>query len=130
MVVVDASFLVNCLAFDLASGLNRYRRHCDGNVFAPSLIDIETLQAFRRLVRMGHLDAGTVAHRLEALRCLAITRVPVTEFLKRIWQLRDNVTAYDAAYVALAEALACPVVTCDEKLGRTPVPEVTVRVVR
>ncbi|MHB8468978.1 MAG: type II toxin-antitoxin system VapC family toxin [Gaiellaceae bacterium] len=118
-IVSDASLVVDALvgegaraewaAAQLASG-----RH----VSAPHLLDLEVLAALRRLVGARELPAR-VAH--EAVRDLAelpIRRYPSTRFLERIWALRGRLTAYDAAYVALAEGLAVPLLTMDRRLAR------------
>jgi predicted nucleic acid-binding protein len=83
---------------------------------APHLLDVEVVQVFRRSVASGRLTAARAEEALLTLNLLAVTRHPPDLFLWRIWELRHNLTAYDAAYVALAEALDAPLVTCD---GRT-----------
>lgn len=84
---------------------------------APHLIDVEVAQVLRRFVASGQLDA---ARGLQALRDLSefpISRYPHDLFLSRIWELRHSVTAYDAVYLALAEALPAPLLTRDRKLA-------------
>jgi predicted nucleic acid-binding protein len=87
---------------------------------APHLVDVEVAQALRRYVKGGEIDetAGVVA--LEDLRSLDVERHPHEPLLTRVWELRENLTAYDAVYVALAEALDSKLVTCDGRLGRAP----------
>lgn len=84
---------------------------------APHLMDIEVLQVLRRYVRTNVMSAGRAQEALEDYSDLPITRYPHSVLLSRIWELRHNLTAYDAAYVALAEALDAPLVTCDRRLA-------------
>lgn len=85
---------------------------------APHLIDVEFAQVLRRLNLSGELSDPGAARALTALRELPLFRHEHTALMGRIWQLRASVTAYDAAYVALAEALDAPLATCDGKLSR------------
>src|SRR5439155_1478000 len=80
---------------------------------APHLVDLEVAQVLRRYTASGEMDAQRGLQALEDLGDLPLVRYPHDLFLSRIWDLRDNLTAYDAAYVALAEALAAPLVTRD-----------------
>ena len=89
------------------------------NVGAPHLIDLEVLSAFRRLVAQRELPLAKARDALGGLGELRIVRYDLTRLLERIWQLQDRMTPYDAAYVALSEALAVPLVTVDRRLGRT-----------
>jgi predicted nucleic acid-binding protein len=84
---------------------------------APHLIDVEVAQVLRRYARAGVLGAERGAEALEDLADFPITRYPHQVLLFRIWELRNNVTAYDACYLALAEALGAPLVTRDAKLA-------------
>jgi predicted nucleic acid-binding protein len=84
---------------------------------APQLLDIEITQVLRRLVRQKEITAPRAEQVLEDLSDLLIERHDHQELIQRIWQLRDSLSAYDGAYVALAEALAAPLLTCDGKLA-------------
>ena len=84
---------------------------------APHLLDLEVAQVLRRYAASGELDALRGAQALEDLADLSLVRYPHDLFLSRIWELRDNLTAYDAAYVALAEGLEAPLVTRDNALA-------------
>ena len=88
-----------------------------GDVMAPELLDVEVLHALRGLVRGGKFapEEGSLAVR--TIGEWPILRRPHLPLLPRIWELRDNLTACDAAYVALAEALRCPLVTSDARLA-------------
>lgn len=113
MIVVDASAAVAGLLND-----GRARRDLSTQqLHAPHLIDSEIASALRRLVLTQHVspDQGWAA--LDLWRRLAVTRYPMYGLLERIWQLRDNLTAYDAGYVALAEELDCPLITADARIA-------------
>jgi predicted nucleic acid-binding protein len=84
---------------------------------APHLLDVEVAQVLRRYALADMLSVQRGAEALEDLADFPIARYPHQPFLSRIWDLRHNVTAYDAAYLALAEALAAPLVTRDAKLA-------------
>lgn len=121
MIVVDASVLANALADDTGDG-DRARRRlvADPDLHAPHLVDLEVLSVLRRKAASGHLDGRRVALALGDLADLALARYPHAPFASRIWALRDNLTPYDAAYVALAETLGCPLVTADAALPGAP----------
>jgi predicted nucleic acid-binding protein len=87
---------------------------------APHLLDVEVAQALRRLVQQGELGQADARVALEELSALDLERHAHEPLLERIWALRKNLTAYDAAYVALAEALDATLLTCDGKLARAP----------
>jgi len=86
---------------------------------APHLIDFEAASALRRLVLAGELAAERGATALTQMDELHLVRYPATRLRDRVWALRDNLTAYDAAYVALAELLEVPLVTTDARLARS-----------
>ncbi len=87
------------------------------SLHAPHLIDLEVAQVIRRYAAAGAMTASRGVEVLQDLRGLALTRYPHNVLIARIWQLRDNLTAYDAAYVALAEALGAPLLTCDSRIA-------------
>jgi predicted nucleic acid-binding protein len=86
---------------------------------APHLVDVEVTQALRRLTLLKEITPSRAKTALDDHAALLIERSPHYDFLWRIWDLRDSVTAYDAAYVTLAEALEVPLLTCDGKLARS-----------
>ncbi|MEP7018250.1 MAG: type II toxin-antitoxin system VapC family toxin [Actinomycetota bacterium] len=86
----------------------------------PHLIDSDVANGLRRLVNAQRVDADSGWAALDAFRRLGMTRYPVFAMLDRVWELRDNVSAYDASYVALAELLGCPLLTADARLSRAP----------
>ena len=90
----------------------------EGALFAPAVIDVEYLHTLRRLVRLGQL-AQDIAHlRVAEWTDNQLIRCQHLLLLSRIWELRDNFSAYDASYVALAEQLEVPLITADKRLAR------------
>lgn len=122
MIVVDASTIVTALADDGPDG-DRARSRLQGErIVAPHLIDLEVVSAWRRLSARGDLDARRVELALRDLEALRVERVPHGRLLDRCWQLRDNLTIYDAVYIALAEALGVTLVTADRRIKTAPSP--------
>ncbi|GIK78460.1 MAG: VapC ribonuclease [Actinomycetes bacterium] len=117
MLVVDASAVVRAIGETAAAGELRERLDDDGELAAPHLIDLEVLQALRRFARSGDLSPDRAQIAIGDFEDLSLTRYPQVALLDRIWALRDRLSAYDAAYVALAEAIGVPLVTCDAKLA-------------
>ncbi|MGY1665960.1 type II toxin-antitoxin system VapC family toxin [Geodermatophilus sp. SYSU D00696] len=116
MIVADASAVVAAL---LNAGPARALLS-EEQVHVPHLVDAEAAGALRRLVAADSMTADQGWAALDTWRRLGVTRQPMNGLLDRVWQLRENVTTYDATYVALAEALDCAVVTADGRLGRAP----------
>jgi predicted nucleic acid-binding protein len=90
------------------------------DIHAPYLIDVEVVQSLRRLSRLRQLSEERAETAVDAYRRLRVVHYPHVPLLDRIWELRANVSAYDAAYVALAEALDAPLLTCDARLANAP----------
>jgi predicted nucleic acid-binding protein len=90
----------------------------DGDLHAPHLLDVELLHALRRLVRTGQLTQERAADARADFAELTVVRYGHQPLADRAWDLRDSLTAYDATFVALAEALEVPLVTCDARLAR------------
>lgn len=117
MIVVDASVIVTALADDGRDG-DRARDRLHGErLTAPHLIDLEVASAWRRLGAAGDLDERRAQLALGDLRELRIERMPHVPLLARCWELRANLTVYDAAYVALAETLDVMLLTADARLA-------------
>ncbi len=126
MIVVDASAAVLALFND-----GEARRMLSTEpLVAPHLIDVEIAHALRRQVRTGALEPAEAETCLATWQLLGIERVGVTDLLARVWEMRDNVSSYDAAYVALAEASGCVLLTGDARLAQAPGPRCTITVVR
>lgn len=121
MIVLDASALVELVLSTEAGQLvaARIEDPTEG-LHVPHLADIEVVQALRRYVLKRDLDAETAMAALDAFRDLDLQRHPHEPLLQRVWELRENLTAYDAVYVALAEVLDSILVTCDGPLSRSP----------
>jgi len=123
VIVVDASVLVTALADDHADGDRaRAALQAAGALAAPELIDLEVTSVLRRAVAGGRLDDRRARQALDDLAALPLTRAPHLALLDRVWQLRANVTPYDAAYVALAEILGARLLTADVRLAHAPGP--------
>lgn len=119
MIVIDASALTELLLrTQLGAKVEVRALSPEVRLHAPHLLDVEIAQVLRRLVQLKQISAGRAREALEDHLELFIERAPQREMLERIWELRDSLTAYDAAYIALAEALDAPLVTCDAKLAR------------
>ena len=116
MIVVDASVALEAL---FHSGEAR-RRLGSEMLAAPHLVDSEICHSLRRMSRRGVIRIGEAEKMLNGWVQLEVQRFGVVALLGRIWELRDNLTSYDASYVALAEALGCPLVTTDGRLTGAP----------
>ncbi len=114
MIVVDASSLIN---FFLAPRGMGAKWMSGEDIHAPHLVDAEVLQTMRRLNSRGDLDRVQSDAWLEIYSALALERHAHRPLFRRVWQLRHNFSAYDGLYVALAEALDCPLVTNDQALA-------------
>ncbi len=121
MIVVDASAVLELLLNGRAATRLRARLFAAGQTLhAPEVIDLEVLQVLRRFVRDRDLSLDRAAEALSDYRDLGIDRFSHELLLERAWELRTNLTAYDAAYVALAELLDAPLLTADQRLARSP----------
>ncbi len=122
MIVLDASAAVAVL-LNLGAGAPRIRDRmdrADDGLHVPHLFEVEVMNVLRRYALGDGFSERRGTELLEDLTTMRITRYPHTALLPRIWELKDNVTAYDAAYIALAETLEAPLVTRDERLSRAP----------
>ena len=126
MIVLDASAAVLALLND---GDAR-RSLANETVAVPHLADSEVAHALRAQVLRGHVSADDAGAALAGWARLGLRRFGVAGLVARIWELRDDVMAYDATYVALAEGLGCGLVTADARLARAPGPTCSITVVR
>jgi predicted nucleic acid-binding protein len=120
VIVVDASALAPALADDGPDGDTARARLRGQSLVAPELIDLETASVIRRQLRIGRLDARRANLALTDLVELSLRRTAHRPLLARCWELRQNLTVYDAAYVALAELLGLVLVTADARMAKAP----------
>jgi predicted nucleic acid-binding protein len=119
LIVLDASAAVELVLQTPRAERIAARALCPAErLHAPHLIDIEVAQAMRRLVQAKEIAATRADVALSDFEDLVIERHEHRPLFRRVWRLRTSLSAYDAAYVALAEALAAPMLTCDAKLAR------------
>jgi predicted nucleic acid-binding protein len=130
LIVVDASVLANAIGDDGSDG-RRARRELRGasGVSAPDLVDVETVAVLRKRWIAGTVSARRFAAAVNDLGQLGLDRYPTLPFMRRAYELRANVTAYDAAYVALAEELGCELLTADQRLANASGPWCAIRVI-
>lgn len=126
MIVLDASAAVLGLLND---GEARRSLGTD-TVVVPHIADVEVAHVLRAQVLRGQIGPDQAGAVLERWARLGVRRFGVVGLLHRIWELRENVTAYDASYVALAEALGCGLVTADARLAQAPGPTCAITIVR
>ena len=120
MIVVDASALLEFLLRTAVGAKVETRLFKKFEEFhAPHLVDVEVAQGLRRLVRLREVSAVRAEEALADLVDFDLHRHAHVNLLDRAWTLPDNITAYDAMYIALAEALDAPIVTCDVRLSKT-----------
>ena len=121
MIVAAASIIVAALLSIGGAGARaRERLRQDPDLHVPHLLDVEVVAALRRRVHLGQTDADTAVEVLGDLADLAAIRWDHEPLLGRVWELRENVTSYDACYVVLAEMLDAVLVTSDVRLARAP----------
>lgn len=122
VIVVDASVLAPALADDGPDGDAARARLRGQTLAAPELVDLESTSVIRRLSRAGHLDQRRAQLALMDLIELPLRRVTHRPLLPRCWELRHNLTIYDAVYVAVAEALGVRLLTADARLANASGP--------
>lgn len=120
MIVVDASVVLALLLRYPGFPSLKERLSADPSWHAPHHVDLEIANALRRNLASGRVSEQRASRALDILMKLPLTRWPHTPFLPRVWRLRANLTAYDAAYVSLAEALDVPLVTRDRRIAKAP----------
>jgi predicted nucleic acid-binding protein len=130
VIVVDASVLATALGDDGPDGDRARARLRGERLSAPELMDLEVASVLRRQVRGGEVDIRRAALALADLAAIPLRRAPHRPLLARCWELRDNLTIYDASYVALAEALDVTLLTGDGRLARVSSPRCRIEMLR
>ncbi|MBA2560369.1 MAG: type II toxin-antitoxin system VapC family toxin [Propionibacteriales bacterium] len=130
MLVVDASVLAVALGDDGPHGDRARTRLRGEDLAAPELLDLEVASVLRRQVRVGAMDTRRADLALGDLAAMPLQRASHRPLLTRCWQLRENITMYDAAYVALAEVLEVDLLTGDLRLAGAPGPRCHIEVFR
>lgn len=128
VIIADASVVVEVLLGSGETGAAIRHRLAATDVHCPHLVDLEVTAALRRLVAMERVGAHEARLALDVLSSMDITRHSHKQYLPRIWELRDSVTAYDAAYVALAERAGAPLLTVDRRLAEAHGPRCQIEV--
>ncbi|MGN6679227.1 MAG: type II toxin-antitoxin system VapC family toxin [Streptosporangiaceae bacterium] len=127
--MLDASVMANVVGDDSVDGRRaRDEFRAAGEVSAPDLVDVETVSVLRKRWLARTITAKRFAAALRDLEDLDFDRYPTLRFMRRAYELRANITAYDATYVALAEALSCELLTGDARLARSTGPRCRIRV--
>jgi predicted nucleic acid-binding protein len=130
VIVVDASVLANAVGDDEEDGRQaRELLRTHRELAAPDLVDVETTAVLRRRWLAGTLTDGRFEQAIEDLADIPIARFPTRGLMRRAFELRANVTAYDACYVALAEALEWPLCTGDRRLAQASGPRCTMQLI-
>ncbi len=121
MIVLDASVVLEVL-LRMPAGVAVEERlfEPEESLHVPHLVDVEVAQVLRRYALAGEVETGRCRAALDDLASLPLTRYPHDFLMSRVWDLRGNLSAYDAVYVALAEALDAPLLTRDRRLANAP----------
>lgn len=129
MIVIDASVLANVVGDDGPAGRAARARLLDAaEASTPDLADVETVAVLRERWLAGDLTDRRFRSAIDDLLALPLARFPTGPLMIRAYELRSNVTAYDASYIALAEGLACTLVTADARLARSPGTNCTIEI--
>ena len=131
MIVLDASILANVIGDDGADGRRaRSEVRSAGEMAAPDLVDVEAVAVLRKRWMAGTVSDIRFAEAIDDLQAIGLERYPALPLMRRSYDLRANVTAYDATYIALAELLDCELLTGDRRLARAHGPRCVIRVLQ
>ncbi len=131
MIVGDASAILELLLqTERATAVDARLFRRGETIHAPALIDVEVAQVLRRYVSRGDMTSGWARNALDIMSKFPLERYTHEPLLGRMWELRENLTAYDAAYVALAEGLRAPLLTCDARLAKASGLRITVELIK
>jgi predicted nucleic acid-binding protein len=120
LIVIDASAAIELiLRTELGERVALRALDSQERLYAPHLLDVEVAQVLRRFTQLKEITVSRALEALDDYAGLLVERAAHGELLGRMWQLRDSMTAYDGAYIALAEGLDAPLLTCDRKLARS-----------
>ena len=120
MIVADASVVTEAVGGSAEHNLEALRLLTRDAIFAPHLLDLEVLSALKGMLLRGEISGPASHFARQDLATLPITRLPHEPLLERCWELRDNLSIYDATYVALAEIMGATLLTSDQRLARSP----------
>ena len=131
MIVLDASILANVIGDDGADGRRaRSEVRSAGELAAPDLVDVETVAVLRKRWMAGTISEIRFEEAIDDLEAIEMERYPALPLMRRSYDLRANVTSYDATYIALAEVLDCELLTGDRRLARAPGPRCVIRLLQ
>jgi predicted nucleic acid-binding protein len=131
LIVVDASVLANVIGDDGADGRRaRAEIRRAGQVAAPDFVDVEAVAVLRKRCLAGTISDRRFEEAIADLEQLGMSRYPTLPLMRRAFELRANVTAYDASYVAVAELLGCELLTGDGRLAGASGPRCAIRLLR
>ncbi len=131
MIVLDASILANVIGDDGADGRRaRGEVRSAGELAAPDLVDVEVVAVLRKRWMAGTMSEIRFQEAIGDLEAIEMERYPALPLMRRSYDLRANVTPYDATYIALAELLECELLTGDRRLARVPGPRCTIRILQ
>ena len=122
MIAIDANAVVALLVDDAELGISSRRAYAQHDLTAPDLLSYEVMSVLRRLYQLNTISQRVAEHALRDLHLLRVETVPYGDIAQRMWELRDNLSADDAAYVAVAELFDVKLLTFDQRVRRAPGP--------
>ncbi len=122
MIAVDANAVVALLVDDAELGRASRGLYAQHDLVAPDLLPYEVTSVLRKLCQLNVVNERVAEHALHDLGLIRFSTVPYGDIAQRMWELRDNLSAYDAAYVAVAELFEVPLLTFDNRIRRAPGP--------